>query len=244
MIKLLKIFAIISLLGFPVAVILFRLEFVAFPTSFKILNYTAILAVSVFFLSMVTSFIMRRNTERASAARMAALIAFIPIIGIGSQVYTAKNVPFIHNISTDTVNPPAFNKVVSLRSSEHNAHVYKGDSVIDNATGQTLAQLQKAAYPNVTTLVSELTKDQVHAKAKSIAQDLGWELVSSDVDAGIIEATETTLIWGFKDDVVVRITEVADNKTAIDLHSVSRIGGSDLGVNAKRIEAFLGKFKS
>ena len=70
---------------------------------------------------------------------------------------------------------------------------------------------------------------------------MGLELVNSDQSNGIIEATETTTIWGFKDDLVVRITE-SDGKTAVDLRSVSRIGMSDLGANARRIEKFLAKF--
>lgn len=242
MIKLLKALAVLSLLGFPVAVILFRLELVEFSVSFKIINYTTILAAVVFLLSMVVSFVMRKNSERAKAARMAALIAFVPVIGIGTQAVTAKSVPFIHNISTDTINPPAFDKVVSLRTAQHNPHAYIGTTVIDADSGQTLAQLQHSAYPNVVTLLSDLSKEQAHVKAKSVAESMGWELVNSDVSAGIIEATETTLIWGFKDDVVVRLTNV-DGKTAVDLHSVSRIGGSDLGANAKRIETFLKKFK-
>ena len=70
---------------------------------------------------------------------------------------------------------------------------------------------------------------------------MGLELVNSDASQGIIEATETTAIWGFKDDMVVRITTL-DGKTAVDVRSVSRIGRSDLGANAKRIEKFLAKF--
>ena len=70
---------------------------------------------------------------------------------------------------------------------------------------------------------------------------MGLALVNSDAEKGIIEATETTAIWGFKDDVVVRVVE-KDGKTIIDLRSVSRIGQSDLGANAKRIEKFLAKF--
>ena len=92
-------------------------------------------------------------------------------------------------------------------------------------------------------MISNLSLTDSHAKAKSVVEALGWELVNSDVDTGIIEATETTMLWGFKDDVVIRLTET-DGKTAIDLRSVSRIGRSDLGANAKRIETFLAEFSN
>ena len=91
------------------------------------------------------------------------------------------------------------------------------------------------------TLLTDLSVSDAHARAKAVVESMGLELVNSDVSNGIIEATQTTTLWGFKDDVVVRIVEQGD-KTAVDLRSVSRIGMSDLGANAKRIEKFLAKF--
>ena len=55
-----------------------------------------------------------------------------------------------------------------------------------------------------------------------------------------IEATDTTLWFGFKDDVVVRITS-APTGSRMDVRSVSRVGKSDLGTNARRIEAYLSR---
>jgi len=42
----------------------------------------------------------------------------------------------------------------------------------------------------------------------------------------------------FKDDVVVRVAP-ATNGSRIDVRSVSRVGRSDLGANARRIRMFL-----
>ena len=53
----------------------------------------------------------------------------------------------------------------------------------------------------------------------------------------------TCIAWhggfGFKDDVVVRVRENAEGGSLVDVRSVSRVGRSDLGVNAKRIGAIL-----
>ena len=46
---------------------------------------------------------------------------------------------------------------------------------------------------------------------------------------------------GFKDDIVIRISREGDS-SIIDLRSVSRVGVSDLGANAKRIRAFKAQF--
>jgi uncharacterized protein (DUF1499 family) len=67
---------------------------------------------------------------------------------------------------------------------------------------------------------------------------MGWDIVAADAPAGRIEATATTRWFGFKDDVVVRI-EPAGEGSRIDVRSVSRVGGSDVGTNAKRIRAYL-----
>ena len=67
---------------------------------------------------------------------------------------------------------------------------------------------------------------------------LGWEIVSVSENEGRIEATATTFWFGFKDDVVIRVREDSGG-TRIDLRSVSRVGGGDLGANAARIRAFI-----
>ena len=232
MIKILKALAVLAILGFPIAVIGFRLGLFPFSTSFQLLSYTVYLSLAVFFLGMLMSFVKRADTDLARSARTSAMIALLPLIGIGTQIFTAKSVPEIHNISTDIVNPPKFDKVVALRSAQNNPLEY--DITV-------LAEIQAKAYPKVTTLITDLTRSEAHTRAKAVIESMGLELVNSDAEAGIIEATQTTTVWGFKDDIVVRITE-KEEKTAVDLRSVSRIGRSDLGANAKRIEKFLAKF--
>ena len=65
-------------------------------------------------------------------------------------------------------------------------------------------------------------------------------LVPLDPARGRIEATATTLWFGFKDDVVVRVRPAPEG-SRIDVRSVSRVGRSDVGTNAERIEAYLEK---
>ena len=67
---------------------------------------------------------------------------------------------------------------------------------------------------------------------------MGWEIVHSDAASGQIEAVVSTLLFGFKDDVAIRLTAV-EGGTQVDLRSVSRVGQSDLGANAARIQEFL-----
>lgn len=233
--KLFKPLAILTLLGFPIAVAGFRLGLFNFSISYKLLSWTVYLAVAVFFVGMVVTFMKRRsNPALSKTARTASYLAIIPIIGLGSQVFTARSVPFIHNISTDVVNPPAFSKIAELRTAEHNPLAYDAENV---------ASVQQAAYPGVKTLLTDLSLADAHSRALQIVQSNGWEVVNSDPQNGLIEATETTLIWGFKDDVVIRVSEQGAQR-AVDVRSVSRIGKSDLGANAKRITNFLAAFSA
>jgi uncharacterized protein (DUF1499 family) len=67
------------------------------------------------------------------------------------------------------------------------------------------------------------------------------KIESTDIAAGLVEATATTFWFGFKDDVVVRVVANAAG-SRIDIRSVSRVGQSDIGANAARIEKFLAAF--
>jgi len=71
---------------------------------------------------------------------------------------------------------------------------------------------------------------------------MGWTIVAADSTAGRIEATATTFWYGFKDDVVIRLTP-SDRGTRVDVRSESRVGGSDIGTNARRIREYLTKLR-
>ncbi|MEI6724394.1 MAG: DUF1499 domain-containing protein, partial [Betaproteobacteria bacterium] len=73
--------------------------------------------------------------------------------------------------------------------------------------------------------------------------DLGLEISDFDPVQGRIEAVATSMLFGFKDDVVLRVA-AQDGGTRIDIRSMSRVGRSDFGVNAKRIRAIGTKIRA
>lgn len=232
----LKRLAIISLLGFPIGLLGTRLGLFDFKVGMLLVAATMVLAVLVFMFSSFLS-LKQRTTYPASAknARTAMLISLIPLIGIGSVLVGAKDIPKIHNISTDVVDPPSFVKIAELRSDEHNSLAYNADEI---------AALQQAAYPAVKTLTVTMSLADAHDKALKVVAALGWDLVGDNREMSIIEASETTRLWGFTDDIVIRLrSNQADDQVNIDLRSVSRVGQSDLGANAKRIEKFIAEFQ-
>ncbi|MEP5730169.1 MAG: DUF1499 domain-containing protein [Sulfitobacter sp.] len=134
----------------------------------------------------------------------------------------------IHNISTDTENPPAFLVLDESRPGARNPLEYGGPE---------LAAAQAAAYPDIAPLETDLTTDVAYHRALDIAQSMGWDIVASDEDTLRFEATARTSVFYFADDVVVVVTPQNEG-SRVDMRSVSRVGRSDQGVNAARIRAF------
>ncbi|WOJ92899.1 DUF1499 domain-containing protein [Congregibacter variabilis] len=150
-----------------------------------------------------------------------------------SGVQKVRSLPFIHDITTDTENPPAFVAVLPLRVDAPNPPEYLGEEV---------ASRQRESYPDIKTVTLEMPADQTFARALEVVEAMGWELVASEPSDGRIEATETTFWFGFKDDVVIRIAGTAGG-SRLDVRSKSRVGRSDVGANAERIRKFMQAFQ-
>ena len=139
--------------------------------------------------------------------------------------------PLIHDITTDTVNPPEFVAVLPLRADAPNPPEYGGAEI---------AEKQLAAYPEIQTLALDLSPAEALAIAEGAAREMGWEIIEVAPGEGRLEAVDTTPWFGFKDDVVVRITQDGDT-ALVDVRSKSRLGLSDVGTNARRIRRFLAR---
>jgi uncharacterized protein (DUF1499 family) len=137
--------------------------------------------------------------------------------------------PWIHDITTDTDNPPAFVAVVPLRLGYPNPATYDGPEV---------AALQKQAYPDLVPLKITKAPAEVFAAAMDATQALGLQLVSATPQEGRIEASKQSMFFGFVDDVVIRV-QPDGTGTRVDVRSKAREGRSDFGVNAARVHRIL-----
>ena len=127
-------------------------------------------------------------------------------------------------------NAPAFVALRDARDAAPNSTDYAGSDVAD---------VQREHYPNLKTMVSQHSGNAVFSAAEEVAQEMGWEIAAAVPAEGRIEATATTKIYGFKDDVVIRVQPTMDGTTTVDVRSASRVGQGDLGANAIRIKIFL-----
>lgn len=170
------------------------------------------------------------------AARVPALhglgVSLLVVAVMGMQLVTGMGAPPIHDISTDLDDPPEFVAVRKLRS--------PGDNDLD-FDREKLAEATLGAYPWVRPIDTSLGVPAALARARDVASELGWEIVAED-PSGRLEATDTTFWYGFKDDIVIRVRP-RDGGARVDLRSASRIGISDLGLNARRIGTFIEHFE-
>jgi uncharacterized protein (DUF1499 family) len=205
-----------------------------FPTGFTLLRWGGYAALAGAALAVVGALADRpwRMSSIAVALAMAVL-ALATVAVPWNWRRTARLVPAIHDITTDTERPPEFVVLRDLRPGARNPVEYGGPEV---------AAQQRAAYPDVGPAVLPVPPLQALARATTVARSLGWEVVSVDTTAGLLEATDRTLWFGFYDDVVVRVTPAAGG-SRVDARSLSRVGGSDVGTNARRLRRFLTELK-
>ena len=208
-----------------------RLERWHFRTGFWLLQWGALGGAAAALASLVGLIGLRRRGTRGEI--VTALLGFavgITIFAIPVQwMMTARRVPPIHDITTDTENPPAFVAILRIREGAPNPAEYGGPEI---------AARQKTGYPDLGPIVLPAPPEQAFEQAMAAARSMGWQIADADKEEGRIEATDTTFWFGFKDDIVVRITPVRQ-ASRIDVRSVSRVGKSDVGTNAKRIRKYL-----
>jgi uncharacterized protein (DUF1499 family) len=109
--------------------------------------------------------------------------------------------------------------------------------------GRLVTELEQAAYPQVKPFDTALEPAAAFDQALAAARAQGWRLGKVDRDARVIEASARSFWFGFVDDIVVRV-RAGGAGSRIDIRSASRVGVSDLGANAKRIESYLAALRA
>jgi uncharacterized protein (DUF1499 family) len=206
-----------------------------FREGFRILRWGAYSGAAGAAISAAGGIVARPGSRRRGfLLAIAGIVLGAAAFGVpGSWYRMAKGVPMIHDITTDTENPPEFVSILPLRKDASNPAEYGGPEI---------AAKQHAAYPDIRPLTVGITPARAFEAALATAGRMNWRIVEGNPSERRIEAVATTRWFGFKDDVVIRISPSADGGSVLDIRSVSRVGLSDLGTNARRIRAFLKTF--
>jgi hypothetical protein len=184
----------------------------------------------------------RRGLVWAGAALALSAVVIATLLMIRAE---ARSVPPIHHISTDIENPPAFSDAaVAERGPDANSLDLATarlpvDPRFGAASGALVTDLQRATWPDIRTLEVSGAPASVFPVARAAMVAQGIEITREDADSGRIEGVHTSFWFGFRDDVVVRLVTTPTGRTRVDVRSVSRVGLSDLGANARRVRAIL-----
>lgn len=191
------------------------------------------LALAILALLQLLFGLIKKRRAHMTAGASTLVLALLPLgcalLVVGISGFKA---PMIHDISTDMQDPPVFSIISSLRTAEENSLEYAGESI---------AAEQRRVFPDIQPLFSKMDAQAAQNRAQRTLESLGWVIVLNDESTGHLEAYDQSRVFGFIDDVVIRIT-ATDAGSRIDMRSVSRVGLGDLGANASRIRRFFQEF--
>lgn len=207
----------------------YKAEWIGLGKSFVWLSQGAKLSVAAAVVGLLT-LILGGVCRRWRPALVGALVTVtvVAMIAMPMQLkQRAQSVPPIHDITTDMENPPAFKALAAAREKAPNEVHYPGAET---------ARQQKAGYPQLKPITLNMPLAKAMDAATTMVQKRGWEIAKTT--STTIEATAITRWFGFKDDVAIRMTETGRG-VQVDMRSASRVGKSDVGTNAERIQIFL-----
>ena len=202
----------------------------------NVFRYGFYIAAAAIALALATIVPTRPGDRRRGF--VAAVLAIV--IGVAAAwapinwLVRSRELPPINDITTDTTNPPPLVVTLQFRQDASSPPTYGGEST---------ANLQKAGYPDIQPIILNLPPAEAFKKVDDVAMAMGWDVVARAPAEGRLEAIDTTKWFGFHDDIVVRI-KADGSGSRIDIRSKSRVGRSDLGVNAQRIREFTRRLKA
>jgi hypothetical protein len=190
-------------------------------------------------LGLVGLVMARRRAKLMLANLVALVVALGFVLYLGNLVRTAKSVPAIHDVTTNLDDLPAFTRL-KVRADNLEKIPDEGKPELKAlAPEERWKALHRAHYGDLKTVRLASPPAETVRRAAALARDRGWDVATVDAAAGTVEATETSRFFRFKDDVVVRVRPAPGGGSLVDMRSISRVGGSDVGVNAKRVRSFL-----
>ncbi len=247
------ILLILAPLVFGIAALGYKLGLFGLGVSFGVLNTKLgpllLLLCGIFGLASLALAFVVKPRKGLVIGILGVVVPLLAIMKLGAtQKAVYEKYPFIHDVTTDTQDPPVFGSVI-MGERDATQDVNTADYVGKKAptfnankepTGEALVSaLQSRSFPEIRTLVLDGSRKAVFDQAVMTATSMGWDIKEEDLESGRIDATDTTFWYGFKDDVTIRLKDANGGGVVLDVRSLSRVGGSDIGKNAERVGAFL-----
>jgi len=207
------------------------------PLALKLFGSTAV--VAVISLTLSAAALVSIWNEGSLGAGRASFAMFLSLLLLAVPLWSLPNLmhlPRLYEVTTDPASPPAFDRIAKIRQGQANPVHYE----------PAFGPLQIAAYPDIKPLSVPRPLADVYSAVRETVKALNWKVIDEQspgvAKTGYIEAVDRTWIFGFTDDVAIRITGSA-RAARIDIRSSSRFGQHDLGRNAQRIRRFIAQVK-
>ena len=218
-----------------------------FRTGFTVLRYAFFAAIAGGLAAVAAILLIkeRPGVRRRWAIVLALLFGFGFAGYLGNQIVAARTLPAIHDISTDLEDLPEF-RALSVRPDNLDNVPDEGRSELARMEPEERWKaLHRGSYGDLKPISVPWSVAETIGRAQTLAEKRGWDIAHVDPSRGRLEATDTTLFFRFKDDVVIRARPdpKREGRTIVDMRSISRVGGSDVGANARRIREYLKDLK-
>jgi uncharacterized protein (DUF1499 family) len=197
--------------------------------------FAALLAIILGLIGVMTRRGRPWSAYPVRSSLLALLLGLVMISVIVAYSAGRMKYPVIHDVTTDTDNPPKFVALQAERSAMRAPNT--------TAYNPAVAAKQKQGFPDLAPKILPLQAGEAFNRALDAAKAMGWRIAATEPSEGRIEAVATTFWAGFIDDVVIRVTPMGENQSRVDVRSESRVGGGDMGANGRRIEKFLAQLQ-
>jgi uncharacterized protein (DUF1499 family) len=228
--------AVFSLVAVVVSILILRFGFLEIkPALATFFGALACAGLSILIGFAAFAAIWQNGTRGMSRILLAFVLDAAVLAYPAYLALQYRKLPPIHDITTDPIDPPRFDALAALRSSDGaNTAVY---------AGLYSAEQQRQAYPDIEPVQLEIPVDRAYAIALRLVNRRKWLVIDERSPqpprgVGRIEAVARTPIMGFREDVSIRVSPDGED-SRVDIRSSSRYFESDLGSNAARISKFI-----
>src|SRR5439155_9857646 len=141
-----------------------------------------------------------RRLARGGAAAIAVALVFVAIAA------RSAGVPRINDFTTDPGDPPSFVHAATL----------PGNAGRDMGYPPAFAAIQQACCADLRPARLAVGTPDAFVYARKMAEGMpAWTVTDADPAAGRIEAVATSRLFGFQDDIVIRVRPDGDGASRI-----------------------------
>jgi len=212
-----------------------------FRSGFFVLRIAFYAAAAGGVIALAAMYVARRAEPKLVFVNLFALVVALAfLLYLGNLVRTARSVVPLHDITTNLDDYPRFYRLTVRDDNLANLPTQGRRELEALEPRERWKAIHREAYPDLRTIRVPWNEAETVRRAEALARERGWEIVTVDLEEGVVEAVDTSRFFRFKDNVIVRVRPVSEGGASmVDMRSISRVGTSDVGANARRIRSFL-----